>query len=115
MVLNRFSFVNWGSAPRRGEQCLVESVQYSAETVRINVHTAAVAGSSRSDRHVPGGCRAELSPARVGAHRIPVRRIIVLDETHRLAEGQPLYAAPTALPLPVTAYPLAYYLPVGLL
>src|SRR5689334_5315062 len=40
---------------------------------------------------------------------------IVLDETHRLAEGQPLYAPPTGLPLTVTAYPPAYYLVVGLL
>jgi hypothetical protein len=40
---------------------------------------------------------------------------IVLDETHRLAEGQPLYAPPTALPLTVTAYPPVYYLVVGLL
>jgi hypothetical protein len=40
---------------------------------------------------------------------------IVLDETHRLAEGQPLYAPPTALPLTVTAYPPVYYLAVGLL
>jgi hypothetical protein len=40
---------------------------------------------------------------------------IVLDETHRLAEGQPLYAPPTALPLTVTAYPPMYYLVVGLL
>ncbi len=40
---------------------------------------------------------------------------IVLDETHRLAEGQPLYAPPTAPPLTVTAYPPVYYLVVGLL
>jgi hypothetical protein len=40
---------------------------------------------------------------------------IVLDETHRLAEGQPLYAPPTALPLTVTAYSPVYYLAVGLL
>jgi hypothetical protein len=40
---------------------------------------------------------------------------IVLDETHRLALGQPLYAPPTQLPLTVTAYPPAYYLLVGLL
>ena len=40
---------------------------------------------------------------------------IVLDETHRLAEGQPLYAPPTSLPLTVTAYPPVYYLVVGLL
>ena len=40
---------------------------------------------------------------------------IVLDETHRLAEHQPLYAPPTAPPLTVTAYPPVYYLVVGLL
>jgi hypothetical protein len=40
---------------------------------------------------------------------------IVLDETHRLAAGQPLYAPPTALPLTVTAYPPVYYISVSLL
>jgi hypothetical protein len=40
---------------------------------------------------------------------------IVLDETHRLALHQPLYASPTQLPLTVTAYPPVYYLLVGLL
>jgi hypothetical protein len=40
---------------------------------------------------------------------------IVLDETHRLAAGQPLYAPPTGLPLTVTAYPPIYYLVVGML
>ncbi|MBV9597288.1 MAG: hypothetical protein JOZ87_10515 [Chloroflexi bacterium] len=38
---------------------------------------------------------------------------IVLDETHRLGAGQPLYAPPTGLPLTVTAYPPVYYLLVG--
>jgi hypothetical protein len=40
---------------------------------------------------------------------------IVLDETHRLADGQPLYAPPIALPLTVTAYPPVYYVGVSLL
>jgi hypothetical protein len=40
---------------------------------------------------------------------------IVLDETHRLADGQPLYTPPDALPLTVTAYPPVYYVGVGLL
>jgi hypothetical protein len=40
---------------------------------------------------------------------------IVLDETHRLAIGQPLYSSPTQLPLTVTAYPPVYYVLVGLL
>jgi hypothetical protein len=51
--------------------------------------------------------------------RDPTERLygesIVLDETHRLAAGQPLYAPPTGLPLTVTAYPPAYYLAVGML
>ena len=38
---------------------------------------------------------------------------IVLDEVHRIGLGQPLYPAPTALPLTVTAYPPLYYLLVG--
>lgn len=38
---------------------------------------------------------------------------IVLDEAHRLAAGQPLYAPPIALPLTVTAYPPVYYLVVS--
>jgi hypothetical protein len=38
---------------------------------------------------------------------------IVLDETRRIALGQPLYPAPTALPLTVTAYTPLYYLLVG--
>jgi hypothetical protein len=38
---------------------------------------------------------------------------IVLDETHRLAAAQPLYAPPTALPLTVTAYTPVYYLVVS--
>jgi hypothetical protein len=38
---------------------------------------------------------------------------VVLDETHRLGLGQPLYAAPTGLPLTVTAYTPLYYLLVG--
>jgi hypothetical protein len=40
---------------------------------------------------------------------------IVLDETHRLADGQPLYAPPSELPLTVTAYPPVYYVGVSLL
>jgi hypothetical protein len=40
---------------------------------------------------------------------------IVLDETRRLAVGQPLYASPTQLPLTVTAYPPVYYILVSLL
>jgi hypothetical protein len=40
---------------------------------------------------------------------------IVLDETRRIALGQPLYHAPTALPLTVTAYTPLYYLLVGAL
>jgi hypothetical protein len=40
---------------------------------------------------------------------------IVLDETRRIALGQPLYPAPTALPLTVTAYTPLYYLLVGTL
>ena len=40
---------------------------------------------------------------------------IVLDETHRLAAGQPLYGPTTRLPLTVTAYPPVYYLLVGVL
>jgi hypothetical protein len=38
---------------------------------------------------------------------------IVLDETHRIGLGQPLYPAPTALPLTVTAYTPLYYHLVG--
>ncbi|MBV9581088.1 MAG: hypothetical protein JO057_21110 [Chloroflexi bacterium] len=38
---------------------------------------------------------------------------IVLDEAHRVPLGQPLYAAPTGLPLTVTAYMPVYYLLVG--
>jgi hypothetical protein len=34
---------------------------------------------------------------------------VILDETHRIRLGQPLYPAPTALPLTVTAYPPVYY------
>ena len=40
---------------------------------------------------------------------------IVLDEAHRLAASQALYAPPTGLPLTVTAYPPVYYLVVSLL
>jgi hypothetical protein len=40
---------------------------------------------------------------------------IVLDETRRIGLGQPLYPAPTALPLTVTAYTPLYYLLVGVL
>jgi hypothetical protein len=40
---------------------------------------------------------------------------IVLDETHRIAAGQPLYASPTGLPLTVTAYTPVYYVVVGVL
>jgi hypothetical protein len=38
---------------------------------------------------------------------------IVLDETRRIGLGLPLYPAPTALPLTVTAYTPLYYLLVG--
>ncbi|MGI9147460.1 MAG: hypothetical protein ACR2IK_13040 [Chloroflexota bacterium] len=38
---------------------------------------------------------------------------IVLEETRRIALGQPLYPPPTAVPLTVTAYTPVYYLLVG--
>jgi hypothetical protein len=38
---------------------------------------------------------------------------IVLDEVRRIGLGQPLYSAPTALPLTVTAYTPVYYFLVG--
>ena len=38
---------------------------------------------------------------------------IVLDEVRRIGLGQPLYPAPNALPLTVTAYPPVYYLVVA--
>ena len=38
---------------------------------------------------------------------------IVLDEVRRIGLGQPLYPAPDAVPLTVTAYPPAYYLVVA--